>query len=287
MIRSMTGFGTGEATVDGWQVNVTARSLNHRYRTVRVRTPADWPELQARVEDAVKRRLHRGDVNVWVAATRIETADGAASFDLEAARTSLQGLRRLSNELALPGEPTLRDLIALGAVKDTSGTVAPPWEAIATALEAALQGVVEAREGEGASLAVELGRIFDELERMLAEVVDRIPAVTDELRERLRERIDGLGVSVEPARLEGEIVLLADRYDVQEEVNRLEGHLQTARALLRGSDPSGRRLDFLAQELLREANTLGSKSRDLSIHSLVVDMKVSIDRLKEQAQNVE
>jgi uncharacterized protein (TIGR00255 family) len=125
------------------------------------------------------------------------------------------------------------------------------------------------------------------LSGLLDEVQERIPEVTEELRARLKQRIESLDLSVDPSRMETEVALLAERYDVREEVSRLEGHLARTRKLLDGDGPVGRQLDFLAQELLREVNTLGSKSRDLEIHTRVLDMKVAIDRLKEQAQNVE
>jgi len=287
MMRSMTGFGTGEQRAQGWQVDVTARSLNHRYRTIRVRTQREWPQLQTQIEEAVKDRLVRGDVTVWIVATRHADDEIVTRFDTAAAQDAMRALRELARELRVPSEPTLADLLELGVLQDAWEQERPPWDVVRTALAEALDGVIASREAEGEALRVELLAILDSLEGMLGEVVERVPAVTEELRERLQRRIQSLDLSVDPGRMEMEVALLAERYDVREEVSRLEGHLVRTRRLLDGGEPVGRRLDFLAQELLRETNTLGSKSRDLEIHSRVLDMKVAIDQLKEQAQNVE
>jgi uncharacterized protein (TIGR00255 family) len=287
MIRSMTGFGTGEQCGGGWQVHVTARSLNHRYRTVRVRTPRDWPQLQTQVEEAVKGRLDRGDVTVWIVASRHTEEDGTWTPNPGPARDAMRALRDLATELGLPQEPTLTDLIQLGVLQDAWLQETPPWKVVHDALEIALDGVIASREAEGAALRGELVEILGGLTQLLGEVTERVPEVTEELRERLRQRIDSLDLSVDPSRMETEVALLAERYDVREEVRRIDGHLARSRRLLEGDGPVGRQLDFLSQELLREVNTLGSKSRDLAIHNRVLDMKVAIDRLKEQAQNVE
>ena len=118
MIRSMTGFGTGEAVGEGWRVHVTVRSLNHRYRTVRVRTPGDWPQLQSRLEETVKERLDRGDITLWIVTTRTGEDGSPAPFDREAVHRALDALRDLAQELALTDEPTLAHLIQLGVLQD-------------------------------------------------------------------------------------------------------------------------------------------------------------------------
>ncbi len=287
MVNSMTGFGTGTATADGWRVDVTIRTLNHRYLSVRVRSPHDQPRLQACLEEAVRRAFSRGEIGVWITVSRDQTAEESRLFDSQAIQDHLRELRDIAQELSLDESPTLGDLIQLGAFQAAKPLEADPKPVVEPALEQAIEATLAARSKEGGRLAEELKRILDLLLGLLAQVKERLPAISQELRTRLQEKVAALSVEVDPARLEMEIALLAERYDVQEEVTRLGAHLQRARELLQKQTPVGKELDFVSQELLREVNTLGAKSRDLAISSLVVDMKVAIERLKEQVQNVE
>ncbi len=286
MIRSMTGYGTGSGSADGWNAEVALRTLNHRYFSLRVRGLSD-PVLERRIEEKVKRTFTRGEIEVAVVLSQDLDRAGRLPIDREAVTIYATELRKLANELKLP-PPTLGDLIALGVFaasgKDDSSD---PWPAISAALSEAMRGAVTARTREGELLYDELHRIISELFSLVGEVKGRLPAVTKELRDRLRERIIALGAEVDPDRLEMEIAFIAERADVQEEVTRLEAHLTRIKELLNASGAVGKELGFLAQELLREANTLGAKSRDLTINGLVVSMKVAIERFKEQVQNVE
>jgi len=287
MVNSMTGFGTGTATADGWRVDVTIRTLNHRYLSVRVRSPHDQPRLQACLEEAVRRAFSRGEIGVWITVSRDQTAEEYRLFDSQAIQDHLKELRDIAQKLSLDESPTLGDLIQLGAFQAAKPLEADPEPVVEPALKQAIEATLAARSKEGERLAEELKRILDLLLGLLAQVKERLPAISQELRTRLQEKVASLSVEVDPARLEMEIVLLAERYDVQEEVTRLEAHLQRARELPQKETPVGKELDFVSQELLREVNTLGAKSRDLAISSLVVDMKVAIEHLKEQVQNVE
>ena len=287
MVNSMTGFGTGTATADGWRVDVTIRTLNHRYLSVRVRSPHDQPRLQACLEEAVRRAFSRGEIGVWITVSRDQTAEASRRFNSQAIQDHLRELRVIVQESSLDEAPTLSDLIQLGAFQAAKPLEADPKPMVEPALKQAIEATLAARSKEGGRLAEELKRILDLLLGLLAQVKERLPTISQELRTRLQEKVASLSVELDPARLEMEIALLAERYDVQEEVTRLEAHLQRARELLQKETPVGKELDFVSQELLREVNTLGAKSRDLAISSRVVDMKVAIERLKEQVQNVE
>ena len=287
MINSMTGYGVGNATGAGWTANVTLRSLNHRYLSVRVRGISEG-NLICQVEEEVKRAFTRGEIEVAVTLTQDPVQTVQSRFDSAAVAAYVDALRAVSDEFALP-PPTLRDLIELGAFASPSTTVssADPWDTVSIALAQAIAGARAARKHEGELLAAELRQIMSVLSAHIQEVKARIPDALAELRARMRERVTALGVEVDPARLETEIVLLAERADVREEIARLEAHLARISTLLAADEPVGKELGFLAQELLREANTLGAKSRDLAINGHVVSMKVAIDRFKEQVQNVE
>jgi uncharacterized protein (TIGR00255 family) len=140
---------------------------------------------------------------------------------------------------------------------------------------------------EGKHLATEINNILERLTSLIAKVKNRLPEVQLKLRQRMQEKGNSLKVEVDPARLEMEIALLVERYDIEEEIARLQGHLTRAQSVLNSDQPVGKELDFLSQEMLREVNTLGSKSRDLEINGLVIDMKLAVNAFKEQVQNVE
>lgn len=284
MIRSMTGYGAGSGSAGGWNAAVALRTLNHRYLSVRVRGASD-PVLERKIDEEVKHAFARGEVEVTVSLTQDPDAL-RLRFDRRTISAYADELRALADELSLP-PPSLHDLISLGAFAPQAAEVPDPWPAVAAALTAAIVGAQAARTQEGKLIHDELVSLLDELSSLIDQVKARIPAVVEELRDRLRERVSSLGVEVDPDRLEMELALLAERADVREEIARLEAHVSRIRTLLDSDAPVGKELSFLAQELLREANTLGAKSRDLEINGLVVSMKVAIDRFKEQVQNVE
>ena len=287
MISSMTGFGMGMATGSGWRAEVTLRTLNNRFLSVRVRALHDRPQVQAQVEEATKRAFKRGEVGVSVSLERDAIAGGDQIFSEETVERYLTGLRHVVEQFSLPEQPTLSDLIAIGALQPASGEDDDPAPIIDAALQKAIAATKEARIQEGEHLAGEIERILDGISSLVAQVEERLPEVQRELRLRMKEKIASLSVEVDPTRMEMEIALVVERYDVQEEIARLQGHINRARSLLDSDDPVGKELDFLSQEMLREVNTLGSKSRDLAINGLVIDMKLAVNAFKEQVQNVE
>ena len=288
MVNSMTGFGTGTVTAAGWRVDVTIRTLNHRYLSVRVRAPHDQPRLQVCLEEAVRRAFSRGEVGVWIGLARDREAQHESPlFDRAVIDDHLKELLGIVEEQSLSEAPTLSDLIQVGAFQVAKPLEVDPWPVVEPAVQQAIEATLLARSKEGAHLAEDLKHILDQLSGLLAAVKQRLPAVSEELRNRLQEKVASLSIVVDSDRLETEIALLAERFDVREEVTRLGSHLHRAEELLKSDSPIGKELEFVSQELLREVNTLGAKSRDLVISSFVVDMKVAIERFKEQVQNVE
>ncbi|MEW5826523.1 MAG: YicC/YloC family endoribonuclease [Candidatus Bipolaricaulota bacterium] len=288
MITSMTGFGQGSATRGGWRAEATLRVVNHRFLSIRIRSLADHPWLLAQVEDKLRAAFQRGEVGVWLSVEPDREADGAPAFDREVAGRVLAALEAACREFSLPDRPTLADLIRAGGLQTPQEKDEALWPAIGDALDVAAEAVRASRAKEGAALAAETERLLRVLERGAATVVERLPEIMDGVRARLQARVEELGARVDADRIETEIVLLADRFDVQEELVRLTSHLARVRELLAKCDgPAGKELDFLGQELLREVNTLGSKARDGEIVRTVVEMKVAIEQLREQIQNVE
>jgi len=198
----------------------------------------------------------------------------------------LSELRDLSSHLELP-EPTLADLLRAGGLQTPDESDADLWPVVADALGEALVQTEHSRAQEGQVLADELGRILDALRTYTDQVSERLPIILDTLRQRLTEKIEDLRLSIDADRFETELALLVDRFDVQEELVRLRGHIKRASKVLSSEGALGKELDFLCQEMLREVNTTGSKARDTEISSTVIDMKLAVEQFREQVQNVE
>lgn len=290
----MTGFGEGREPLPEGQVVVEARAVNHRYLDVRVRAPSDLPELAAPVEERLRRGLVRGRIEAQV---RVEASAEGPDLALNAdrARTAFAALARLRDELA-PGEPV--PLALLAAVPELFAPRARPAagpalrEAAARAADGAVDALLAMRRREGAHLAADLGARLDAVAALVARLGDRAPHAAAVARDRLRERVarllEGTDVAPDPARLAQEVALAAEKGDVTEELTRLASHVDQFRAALASGDDGavGRRLDFLLQEMNREANTTGAKSPDAALSHLVVDLKSELERLREQVQNV-
>jgi uncharacterized protein (TIGR00255 family) len=291
MIRSMTGFGAGRAACGAEELDVEVRSVNHKFCEVKVRAPRELAAFEPEVARTVKERLSRGGIEVSV--RRPGSAPGLAPrVDLELAESYARAFRELQARLGLPGQLSLADVLGADGVvrlEERSVELDSARDALRGALSAALDAVVEMRAREGEALARDVGARLDLLEASVSRIEALAPQAIQHHRARLAERVQELarGVAVDPARLEMEVVLLADRTDVAEEITRLRSHVAQARRLLEQGDPAGRKLDFLVQEMHREVNTIGSKSQSAEIAVVVVAMKAEIERMREQVQNVE
>ncbi|MGA7123255.1 MAG: YicC/YloC family endoribonuclease [Polyangiaceae bacterium] len=290
-MRSMTGFGLGEAPLATGKVAVEIRGVNHRFLDVRVRMGRDLGDLAGFVELLARERLSRGRYEV---AMRVDgIALGAPALDRERARSAYRAFCELRDELA-PGLDVPLSLLA--AVPDlfvSSGDreLERLREATRAAFEAAVSALDEMRAHEGDALHHDLTERVARVRHLAEGIRQRAPDVLETHRRRLRERADRLRAAteleVDGARLEQEIALFAERSDVCEELTRMESHCTQFVDLLSGDDAVGRRLDFLLQEMAREANTIGAKSPDAKIAHAVVEVKAEIERMREQVQNVE
>lgn len=288
-MRSMTGFGAGDATVAGSKLTIEIRAVNHRYLDLRVRVPTQLPDLAGVVEGLARERLVRGRFDVTV---RFDSgALGAMVIDRERAKSVFAGLTALRDEL-LPGADV--PLSLLGAVPDL---FVPAIERDADALNAALASAFDRartaldamRAREGDAMAEDIARRVATIRKLSATIAAQCPLSIAGYRTRLTERAARLAtaVPVDSGRLEQEVVLFADKIDIAEELTRLESHCAHLEAMLGASEGVGRRLDFLLQEMAREVNTIGSKSQDVTIAHAVVDLKAEVERMREQVQNVE
>lgn len=293
-IKSMTGFARAEGRVGAVSWHWELRSVNARGLDVRTRLPPGSEALEPLVRDAVARHLARGSVSVTLsaeergAAQEIRLNEGALQQVIKAA----ERIRELTD--AAP--PTADGLIAIKGVlevrerEETPEETAARTDAMLASLEEALISLVRARASEGARLKTVLLAHLDEMQRLIG-VVEVSPARTPAaIEKRLQEQLSRLldsGNGFEPARLHQEAVLLATRADVEEELNRLKAHVGSARELLEEDNAVGRKLDFLAQEFNREANTLCSKANDVEITRAGLALKTVIDQMREQVQNIE
>jgi uncharacterized protein (TIGR00255 family) len=296
MIRSMTGFGSAAAEAEGCRFAVEVKSVNNRFFKATVRLPDELSTLETELETAVAKRLARGSVMVLVRFVP-GGAVAAAEVNPDAARSALTALLA-----ALPVELRDRATVDLGALlavpgvlrtDGVEGIVSFARPIVLRLLDEACGRVLEMRAREGESILRELVRHGEAIRTALAVVAERAPQATAAYQERLRTRMNALlaevGASAADSDLLREVAVFAERSDIAEEVARLGGHLaQFAQVIAPAhAESAGRTLDFLSQEMLREANTIASKSQDVEIARRVVEMKTSIDRIKEQAANAE
>lgn len=288
----MTGFGRGEATGRGRAVTVEVQSVNHRFLEVRCRVPKRLSGLESRIQQVIQQRFARGHFEVSVLDRDVDGRSRALKVDVPLALQYTDALRTLQRELRLPGDVTLellagqRDLIV---VEESEESLDESWGAIEPALTRAIDALAEMRRREGEALLATIGKHLDEVEAILDGIVQRAPDLVRAQRDRLRERVTELlaGRLPDPTRLEQEVAFLAERSDVAEECDRLRSHLAQFRLALTRTGSQGRRLDFLLQEMQREANTTGSKAADATLAHEVVELKMAIERLREQVQNLE
>jgi uncharacterized protein (TIGR00255 family) len=287
----MTGFGFGGAPFAGGRLTVEIRSGNQRFLDVRARLPAELSHFTMFAEQVVRERVRRGRVDVVVRAEGV--GSGAAVLDRERARNAMAALAQLRDEIA-PGSEL--PLSLLGAVPGLFAIVEPEPDAMRAALRGAVESAMDAMDEmllrEGDALAAELGQRSGRIVTILRDVRERAEQLPAIARKRLEEKvarlIAGADAPVDAARMEAEILLSADRSDVTEEVTRLGSHVaQFEAALAEKKEPVGRKLDFLLQEMLREAHTVAAKAQDTKVSEQIVAFKVEIERLREQVQNVE
>jgi len=290
-MNSMTGYGRGEASNGDVTILVEIKSVNNRFRDINVRVPRDYGVLEARVVKAIKEGLTRGRIDVFVRRTSIEGGPTVRADTVLAERyfRAIQDVaKRLQRtEEDIPLAAVLNQPGVLTSVEDQTDA-ASEWDLVNTALTVALADLVAMRATEGAQLEADLRSHLDELQRLWTEVNAATDGLTERLHAKLAERISRLiDDRVDATRLAQEAAILADKADVSEELVRILSHCKQFSTALATTEPVGRKLDFLTQELNREINTIGSKAAEHPVSSTVVEMKSTLERIREQAANVE
>jgi uncharacterized protein (TIGR00255 family) len=291
MIKSMTGFGQGGAEGDGFRVRVDIRSVNNRFLDIHTRLPQELASLEITLKKQAQGALKRGRVDITVSVEQFRLA----TFEINRPLVTgyIAALAELKSEFGLEGDPSLEQIAKLPGAMQVSQSGGQLDEALTNgviaAVSQALVALAEMRVVEGQELAAELTSRLENIERQLPTIeteADRLPAI---YRERLMKRLQDMQANtlVDEARLAQEAAMLAERSDISEEIARLKSHIVQMREIIRSEDEVGKRLDFILQEMNREANTILSKSNDLSISDAAIVIKTEVEKLREQSQNVE
>lgn len=294
MIRSMTGYGRAEATGDRTILTVECKSVNHRHLDVSLKLPRVAGGFESDARRLIQAAVQRGRVDVSVSVSAVEgVVLNPLTINLAQAKEYAEAARTLAEALELSDGPSLAWVMAQSGVltRDEQAPLSPEeaWPLLERALSAALAELVQRRETEGRALGQELASLGTGLTGHVDTVARRAPMAVERRAARLRERMQGMlaGAEIDQARLATEVAVWADKTDVSEELVRLRAHLTQLTALLAGGGPVGRTLDFLIQEIHREVNTIGSKADDLEISQAVIAAKATLEKMREQVQNLE
>ncbi|HTY88781.1 MAG TPA: YicC/YloC family endoribonuclease [Candidatus Acidoferrum sp.] len=293
-MKSMTGYGRGESARDGFKITVELSAVNRRQSEISVNLPRELETIEAPVRDVINAQIARGRV---MARISIHAANGKSSarahINLPLARAYAAALGRLAKQLRLAGPVTLDQLVRAPGVFQTDEELVKAenlWPVVQKALHQALAALVKMRGREGAHLAGDLAARIRVMRRSADKIQKQAPVTAENYRRQLQERIRSAGlenIAPDDERLLKEVVLFADRSDISEELTRLQSHFQQFEDCRKAKEPVGRTLDFLAQEMNREINTIGSKANDAVISREVVILKAELEKFREQAQNVE
>lgn len=292
MIKSMTGFGQGEAADAGYAVQVEIKSVNHRYLDLFFRIPKQYSQLEETLRTVITGRLARGRVEVTLSVEEFGDQERIVQINNALLKGYLQALRTIQSELGSEDKIQLSDILVLPGLLEVDE---PPldWDnlqqLVAQAANAALDGLEAMREAEGRRLCADLEEKLLQVEKLRADVAGIAPQVVVDYRKRLRERLGELldGTTLTEERFLGEVAIFADRCSIDEELVRLASHIQEFKETLKSHASVGRKLDFLIQEMNREVNTIGSKANNVHIAASVVGMKSELEKIREQVQNIE
>ena len=294
MIKSMTGFGRGEYNDGKRSIIVEIKSVNHRYADISVRMPRRYSFVEDRIKNTVKETFKRGKADVSVMVENLTENDVNIRLNTMLARQYMDNLTALQEEFSLAGEITLPYLAGLPDVMKAIPDVDDEEEiarCILIPVKEAAENLETMRKIEGEKLAADLIMRGDFIKKLAAEIeerADKVPAIyTEKLRERITELI-GNSVNIPEERILTEAAIFADKCNITEELTRLNSHMDQMKSIIENSvQPDGKKLDFLVQEMNREANTIGSKANDLEVTALMLQIKAEIEKIREQVQNIE
>lgn len=291
-MHSMTGYGKGVSKRDGKTITIEIKTVNHRFLDCNIKLPRNFLFVEDRVKKAVSSAISRGHVDLYLTYEQSSTDEGAYTVDLELANNYLTAVRQLENGTGLANDVTLSTLLRVGDIVTRQQSVEDEDLLAEMTLEAASEALVNLkvmREKEGQSQKADIASKLGTIEACLDRIKEFAPKVVEDYRELLNARIaEVLEPSlVDKQRLATEVALYADHCAIDEEITRLSTHISNMRSLLEATEPVGRKMDFLVQEFNRETNTIGSKANDMRITKEVLAIKNEIEKMREQAANIE
>jgi uncharacterized protein (TIGR00255 family) len=292
MIRSMTGFGRGSFANEEKQICIEIKTVNHRFLDLSVKLPRQLMWCEDPIRKKVQTAISRGKADVFVTYTELQKPGCAVTIDKGLASAYLTALAEASERYGITNDICASTLLRMPDVLTVTGAdmdEAQVWSQISAALTEALDNLVAMREREGETLKQNLLGMLCNIEKAMVTITERAPLIPQEYREKLENRLNTLlqGDTADPQRVAQEVAFFADRCCIDEEITRMGSHITQFRHILSSDEPVGRKLDFLVQEMNREANTMGSKANDLVLTQSVLSVKSEIEKIREQIQNLE
>lgn len=293
MIHSMTGYGRKSEQTEAFSVTVEMKSVNHRFSEISIFLPRPFFMLEEKIKRLAAKSIDRGKVDIYVTVEGSGLSEQTLAVDWDLLSQYILAIRQAKKHHSLPGEVNAGELLQIEdvfSVQDSHLETDKVESVLLKAVRDALDQLIEMRKEEGRHLEEDLVDRLDDLESSLGVLRDRIPMVVEHYRERLRERMEDYLSShaeLDEERLLNEVAVYSDKADVHEEITRLESHISQFRKYLRDGGVIGKKLNFLQQEMNREANTIGAKGNDFKIRMEVVEMKSELEKIKEQIQNIE
>ena len=293
MLISMTGFGRAECQDGDYSYKAEIRSVNNRFIEINTRLPKAFLDLELPLKKLVKSHCARGSINVTItlANANVNPGDWEIKPNLPLASQYVEALKEIQTSLGLEGKVNIDSIIGLrDIIKVEPVTIDPAKESLLLNIaESALASLQKMREEEGKYLQNDLSERIDTIEKHAEQIKTRQPEIIQEYKARLKEKIKLLndGIEIDESRLAQETAILADRCDITEEITRFVSHLKQFRKLFESTEPMGRKLEFITQEINREVNTMGSKSSDIQVANLVIEIKSALEKIREQLQNIE
>ena len=292
MIKSMTGFGRGHKVLNGRDITVEIRSVNHRYYEFSSRLPRSLNYVEERLKSLLQGRISRGKVEVSVLLNNVEAADEKITINRDVVREYIEALRSVKGDFGLTDDLALSNVLRIPdafTVVKTETDEEQLWEDIKSTAEEALEHFISMRENEGARMKQDVLSRLAKIEEWVGVVETRSPQVVEDYRKRLYDKMCEVlsSSNIDENRILLEAGIFSEKTAVDEETVRLRSHIAQFRSMLESGEPVGRKLDFLVQEMNRETNTIGSKVQDIEVTRIVVDQKSEIEKIREQIQNIE
>ena len=292
MVKGMTGFGKGEGKFAKGQIIVEIKTVNHKFFDATLKLPNGISAFEDKIKEILQKDIKRGKVNLNLIYDGEPLKGGRINIDEKVAKSYHEGLQRLRRHLGLNDDFSAKDIMLLPGVinyEAVERNLPAIWPKVRLALDRAISALIKDREKEGKALCADLGKRAKKIEKMLSVIRSRAHLNIDEYRKRFADRISDItgGREIDMGRLEMEVAIFAKNSDISEEITRLDNHLVNFGKTISGSGEVGKKLDFIAQELHREINTIGSKASDFAISKNVIEIKGEIEKIREQAKNLE